>query len=78
MDKSGRLVIPKKVRNEAGLSDGMPLELRVIDGGIELKPEPVPRSIEESGAFFVAKPLEKIPPLEAEIVRAVISELRES
>jgi AbrB family looped-hinge helix DNA binding protein len=39
MDKSGRLVLPKAVREEAGIEPGMPLRIRVRDGRVEIEPE---------------------------------------
>jgi AbrB family looped-hinge helix DNA binding protein len=32
MDDAGRLVIPKSIRQQAGLKPGLPLDIRWIDG----------------------------------------------
>ncbi len=39
IDAAGRLVIPKKIREEAGLKPGTALDVRVRDGVIEIEPE---------------------------------------
>ena len=39
MDKAGRMVVPKTIRDEAGIEPGMPLRISVRDGRIEIEPE---------------------------------------
>lgn len=36
IDKAGRVVVPKRIRDELGFSAGVPLELEVVDGHMEL------------------------------------------
>ena len=38
IDKAGRLVIPKAVREQAGLSPGTRLEISYRDGKVEIEP----------------------------------------
>ena len=38
LDRFGRVLIPKKVRTELGISPGDPLEIEARDGGIFIKP----------------------------------------
>ena len=38
IDAAGRLVIPKRLRDEAGLTTGKELEVRCRDGRIEVAP----------------------------------------
>ena len=38
IDAAGRLVIPKRIRREAGLESGAELEIRFEDGRIEIEP----------------------------------------
>lgn len=40
IDKAGRLVLPKQVREQLGLCAGDDLELSVIDDTVTLKPKP--------------------------------------
>jgi AbrB family looped-hinge helix DNA binding protein len=36
IDSAGRVVVPKPLRDELGLSPGTPLEIDVVDGHLEL------------------------------------------
>ncbi len=36
IDSAGRVVVPKRLRDELGLSPNVPLELDVVDGHLEL------------------------------------------
>jgi AbrB family looped-hinge helix DNA binding protein len=64
MDRSGRLVLPKKIREEAGIEPGMPLEIRVNDDGkIEIEPAYLEVRIVKKGPISVAVPLEPVEPL---------------
>ena len=56
IDAAGRVVIPKKLREEAGLQPGMPLEVRCRDGIIEIEPAHVPVKLVWEGEFLVAVP----------------------
>jgi AbrB family looped-hinge helix DNA binding protein len=38
IDRVGRLVIPKEIRDEAGIEAGMPLEVTCREGRIEIAP----------------------------------------
>ena len=54
IDSAGRLVIPKEARDQAGLRPGMPLEVRVRDGRIEIEPAALDVTIQKRGRFRVA------------------------
>ena len=41
IDAAGRLVIPKSIREAAGLRPDTPLEIRFRDGRVEIAPAPV-------------------------------------
>lgn len=75
IDKAGRLVIPKEIREKAGIKPGMPLEIRVDDGVIEIEPAYTPVRLERRGRFLVAVPLEEGPPLPVDIVERMREEL---
>jgi len=36
IDKAGRVVVPKPIRDELGLTAGLELEMEVVDGHLEL------------------------------------------
>lgn len=53
--KSGRLVVPKAIRDSLGLHEGSRLELEVLGGKLQAAPQPDPVSIELKGGFPVIK-----------------------
>jgi AbrB family looped-hinge helix DNA binding protein len=54
MDSAGRLVIPKALRDEAGLEPGAPVVVRVADGKIEMEPAPEQVRLVRRGPLLVA------------------------
>jgi AbrB family looped-hinge helix DNA binding protein len=56
IDPAGRLVIPKQIRQEAGLRPGMPLDVRWRGGRIEIEPAPLPVKLVRKGRLLVAVP----------------------
>ena len=76
MDSAGRLVIPKDIRTEAGIRPGMPLDVRVRDGRIEIEPAPLSVRFQKRGRFLVAVPKEQVPPLTSETVEKTRNKLR--
>jgi len=77
IDSAGRLVIPKTVREAAGIQPGTPLEVRYRDGRIEIEPVSLDVSIEVVGGVAVASPREPVPVLSAETVTATRDRLRD-
>jgi AbrB family looped-hinge helix DNA binding protein len=76
MDSAGRLVIPKDIRREAGIRPGMPLDVRVREGRIEIEPAPLTVRLEKRGRFLIAVPEEQVPVLTSEDVEATRDKLR--
>lgn len=76
MDASGRLVLPKAVREAAGLEAGMPLAITVNEGRIEI--EPAPRAVKtvRRGRLTVAVALADRPKLSARTVRETQAAVR--
>jgi len=68
IDAAGRLVIPREIRREAGLTPGMRLEVRWENGRIEVEPEPLPVQLVRRGRLTVAIPQHDVPALDAETV----------
>jgi AbrB family looped-hinge helix DNA binding protein len=78
IDSAGRLVIPKAIRDAAGLEPGMPLDVRLRDGRIEIEPEELPVTlVRRPGGLLVAIPVDGVEPLTAADVQRALDELRE-
>ena len=56
VDSAGRLVIPKKIRGEAGLKLGVVLDVSCRDGQIEIQPATMRLRFLRRGRFVVAFP----------------------
>lgn len=69
IDRVGRLVIPKEIRDEAGIEPGMPLVVTCREGRIEIEPRRRAVRIEKRGRLQVAVSVEPGPALTREAVR---------
>ncbi len=78
MDKAGRIVIPREIRREAEIEPGMPLEVRVDNGRIEIAPKALPVRIERRGLLAVAVPLVPVPPMDHKVVERTLRKIRNS
>jgi AbrB family looped-hinge helix DNA binding protein len=58
IDKVGRLVIPKEIREEAGIEPGMALTIQCREGRIEIEPKRRPIRIEKKGRLQIAVSVE--------------------
>jgi AbrB family looped-hinge helix DNA binding protein len=76
IDVAGRIVVPKALRDELGLSGGQALEIAVRDGRLELEPPPVPLHLERRGHALVAVPDGPVVPLSAATVRETLERVR--
>lgn len=76
IDAAGRLVLPKPIRERAQLAPGIPIEVRVVDGRVELEPASAAVTIEKRGGFWVASPAESAPPLTQADVDATLEAIR--
>jgi AbrB family looped-hinge helix DNA binding protein len=70
IDRVGRLVIPKEIREAAGIEAGMPLEVTCREGRIEIAPRRRPVRIEKKGRLQVAVSVDAAKPL----TRATVTE----
>jgi AbrB family looped-hinge helix DNA binding protein len=77
IDKAGRVVIPKPVREAAGLRAGMPLDVRESNGVVEIEPAVEGVRLVRKGPLLVAEPLGEVEPLTTEAVNEMLTELRE-
>ena len=76
MDRAGRVVLPKALRESARLRPGAPLDVRVVEGRIQIEPAPADVVLERRGGLLVAAPTGPRPPLRAAEVDAVVDAIR--
>lgn len=77
MDSAGRFVIPKAVREAAGLHPGVPLEVVYRDGRIEITPRPAEIEIVKRRGVLVALAKNEVPSMGTADVEAVQQTLRD-
>jgi bifunctional DNA-binding transcriptional regulator/antitoxin component of YhaV-PrlF toxin-antitoxin module len=76
IDAVGRLVLPKALRAELGITGATELEVVARDGVIELAVADVPAHVGERDGSPVIIAERDVPPLTAEDVRAAIDRVR--
>ena len=70
IDDAGRLIIPKEIRAQAGLTPGAALDIRWRDGRIEIEPAPLPIEFVRKGRLLIATPKRDVEPLTTDQVEA--------
>ena len=78
IDAAGRLVVPKPIREQAGIAPGDALTVAYRDGRIEIEHAPRSVRIEEREGFRIAEPAGAYEPLDEETVRRTREEVRDS
>ncbi|MDH4345617.1 MAG: AbrB/MazE/SpoVT family DNA-binding domain-containing protein [Thermoleophilia bacterium] len=77
IDKAGRIVIPKPMRDELGLRGGTEVEVELVDGHIEIEATAARMWLERNDdGFLVARTDRELPRLTAERVRALLEQIR--
>jgi AbrB family looped-hinge helix DNA binding protein len=76
IDRAGRIVIPKALRDRLGLVPGRRLSIRERDGRVEIEPAPTAMTLVRRRGGPVAIPDRDLPPLTDDIVRATIESTR--
>ena len=76
IDKAGRIVIPKPLRDRLGLSSGRAVEIQERGGRIEIEPVATSMSLVKRRGGRVAVPDEDLPPLTDDLVRATLESTR--
>jgi AbrB family looped-hinge helix DNA binding protein len=76
IDTAGRIVIPKSLRDQAGLVPGTEIDIRICNGHLEIEPVAT-ITVEKRGRFLVAVAPEGTPPAEPTAVGQFLNELRE-
>ena len=76
MDRFGRLVVPRVLREAAGIAPGSELEIRANDGRIEIEPAPLAVKLVKRGRLTVAVPAVSVPVLSQAEVAATLEATR--
>ena len=76
IDPAGRIVVPKALRDELGLTGGQELEIVARDGRLEVQAAPTPMHLETRGSHVVAVPDVPMPPLTTTAVRDALERTR--
>ncbi len=76
IDRAGRIVVPKSLRQALGLRPGQPLEIRAGDGRLVIEIAATPMRLKKRGKGPVAVPNTNLPPLTAEQVRETLEQVR--
>jgi AbrB family looped-hinge helix DNA binding protein len=76
IDRAGRIIVPKVLRDELGLVPGRELDICARDGALVVEPLPTAVSLVRRGGVLVAKPKEPLPTLTQEEVRAALEGAR--
>ncbi len=76
MDRSGRLVVPREVRERSGFLPGVKLLVSFHDGKIEIEPAPLEVTLEKRGVLRVAVAKTKIDKIDTDTVQSTIDSLR--
>ena len=78
IDRAGRVVVPKPIREELGLRAGQEIEIRIREGTIiEIEPWSAPMHVEQRGRVAVIVPDEPVPTMTKEDVREVLERERD-
>jgi AbrB family looped-hinge helix DNA binding protein len=76
IDKAGRIVVPKALRDALGMHAGSVLDVAAVDGALEIRAAPTPVRLEERDGVLVAVPDRPVPPLTTADVRATLEQTR--
>ena len=76
IDKAGRLVIPKSLREQAGLSPGTRLEINYRDGRFEIEPVVAEAEIVRDGPVWAVR-IPGAPTLTLELANETLRQIRE-
>ena len=76
IDRAGRIVVPKALREALGLQGGQEIELTARDGSLEVSVEPTPIRLRRRGRHVVAVAERHLPKLTAAMVRETLEHTR--
>lgn len=76
MDSSGRIVVPKALRDALAVEPGQPMDAQVRDGRLEIEPRSFPADLVERDGLLVIVAREPISLINRDDVRSVIESVR--
>lgn len=76
IDRAGRLVVPKRLRDRLALGEGAEVEVIERDGVLEIRPVPATVEVRADDGMPVAHPVDPLPPLTDEAVRGTLEHVR--
>jgi AbrB family looped-hinge helix DNA binding protein len=76
IDSGGRVVIPKSIRDEAGLDAGVEVEVAFRDGRVEIAPAPVAMRVTERADGLAIESDREMPALTTDDVRSTLERVR--
>lgn len=76
VDEAGRLVVAKALREELGLAPGQELELRAVDGRLEVELPAAAMRLQECSGDVVAATDRQMPQLTSELVPETLEQIR--
>jgi AbrB family looped-hinge helix DNA binding protein len=76
IDSAGRIVVPKRLRDELGFAPGQELELTAVDGRLAVEHPVTPIRLEQRDGQLVALADQPLPTLTAELVRDTLERVR--
>ena len=76
IDRLGRVVVPKPIRDRLHLHGGEALEIDERDGVIEIRPAPTEVAVVDTPEGPVATPRDAVPPLTDALVRDTLDQVR--
>lgn len=77
IDKAGRLVLPKPIRDELGLAAGQEIDVRIDGGKAIIEPSVVSWHVERRGRLSVLVPDGPVPQLTDADVREALERARD-
>jgi AbrB family looped-hinge helix DNA binding protein len=76
IDAAGRVIVPKALIDQLGLTPGQELDIEARDGVLVIEPAPTEVKLVRRGKRLVAKPKQPLPSLTQDAVRAVLDGTR--
>jgi AbrB family looped-hinge helix DNA binding protein len=76
IDRLGRVVVPKAIRDKLNLKGGESLEVEERDGVVEMRPAASVVRVVQTPQGPVADPLEEVAPLTDDMVRDTLERVR--
>jgi len=75
IDRAGRVVIPKEIRERAGLKSGSEVEVRCTEGIVEIAPPAAKGRLVREGSLLVWEPEPGVPPITSDDVNKAIEDM---